>query len=310
MYNVVTVGFWVLPGCQIRFSSPFQHFVQHDDHVEVTYQDAGGADQTLRCSYLVGADGSRSDIRQQLGMRLEGRPNLQHGTVRYVQSEAIKQLLDAHFGSASMVWFANEDRTGAVLVAQDSAGGFQYWNSPLPDEFDGNDWETVKRSLFQVLGTEVAVEPLEGSDIQVRSMVAPRFSDRRVFLAGESAHLISPYGGFGMNTGIGDAANLAWKLAAAVHGWAGSGLLESYDTERVPVVHWIREMTEESSEHVGPTFTEPGMEESGPEGDALRRRIGERIVAESSASWSVTVPSSDWRTAIRRSSCRTALSHR
>jgi hypothetical protein len=167
-----------------------------------------------------------------------------------------------------------------VLIAQDGSGGFQYFNSPVPDDFDGNDWETVRADLFSALGTKVAVEPLEGSDMQIRSMVAPRFSEGRVFLAGESAHLLSVFGGFGMNTGIGDVANLGWKIAAAVRGWAGPALLESYDHERLPVVHWIREMTEESTRHVGPTFTRPGMEEPGPDGDALRKVIAERIVEE------------------------------
>jgi len=101
-----------------------------------------------------------------------------------------------------------------------------------------------------------------------------------VFLAGESAHHISIYGGFGMNTGIGDAANLGWKLNAVIRGWADPRLLDSYSEERVPVVKWIRDLCEESTQHVGPRWAVPGMEEPGPAGDALRRTIGERIVAQ------------------------------
>lgn len=86
-----------------------------------------------------------------------------------------------------------------------------------------------------------------------------------------------------MNTGVGDAADLGWKLAAAVHGWAGPGLLASYDAERIPVVKWIRDLTEESTRHVANTWSRPGMEAPGPEGEAMREEIGREILAVKSA---------------------------
>lgn len=271
-----------LPAAEVRFTSTFQSFDQHDDHVSVVYHDGKGEPHTLRCSYLVGADGSRSHVRRQLGIRMEGRRNIAKGTLWYIRSRAIYEFLAAHVGLTAFHWFVNEDRTGTILVAQDNDGVFQFMDAPLDDDVPADDWELMRERLLRTLGADLPVEPIEGGEFVIHSLVSPRFSEGRVFLAGESAHLISVFGGFGMNTGIEDAANLGWKLTAAVRGWAGPSLLPSYGAEREPVVRWIAELTEESTKHLAPTWSEPGMEESGATGDALRAKIGERILTEKS----------------------------
>jgi hypothetical protein len=169
------------------------------------------------------------------------------------------------------------------LLAQNDDGLYQFFDCPIEEGVDGSDWEVMKARLLRTVGRDVEVEPVEGGGFKVNSVVAPEFHRGRVFLAGESAHHISVFGGFGMNTGIGDAADLGWKLAAAVHGWAGPELLPSYSAERIPVVKWIRDLTEWSTQHVGHTWTQPGMELPGPEGDALREEIGEEILAVKNA---------------------------
>jgi 2-polyprenyl-6-methoxyphenol hydroxylase-like FAD-dependent oxidoreductase len=269
-----------LPAAEIRYSSTFGGFEQDDDAVTVQYRDDSGAERTITAQYLVGADGSSSQVRKQLGIRLEGTPGLAEGAAWFVRSPAIRDLMAEHLGQAAFVWFANEDRTGAILIGQSDDGVFQYTDIPLPPGVDGNDWDAMRARLIRTVGEDVAVEPIEGGHFRINSLVAPRFSDGRVFIAGEAAHHISVFGGFGMNTGMGDAGDLGWKLTAAIHGWAGPGLLRSYDAERIPVVRWIRDLTEESTTHLAPTWTEPGMEQPGPHGDAIRARVGQRILEE------------------------------
>jgi 2-polyprenyl-6-methoxyphenol hydroxylase-like FAD-dependent oxidoreductase len=266
--------------CEVRFSSTFERYVEHDDHVETIYRDADGVEHSLRSRYVVGADGSRSLVRRQLGIRMEGTPRIQHASIWYLQTPQAVEILERRFGSkAAMVWFANEDEGGGIIVLQNGSGHIQYYEALENEDDDGDDWEMIHARLCRNIGAPVDAEVLEGGNLWLHSLVAPKFSAGRVFLAGESAHLISAFGGFGMNTGIGDAADLGWKLTAAVEGWAGDGLLESYSVERVPVVEWIRDLTEESTQHQGTALALSGIEDEGPAGDAIRASAGERIVA-------------------------------
>ena len=268
-----------LPAAELRFETTFERFEQDEDEVTVVCRTPDGQEHSVRSVYLVAADGSRSGVRAQLGIRMEGTQRMAGGTAWYIHSPAIRDLLAEHHGSAVFVWFTNEDRNGVLLIAQDSDGTFQYMDVPLEEGADGDDWELMRARLWKAVGAEVPVEPLEGGAFWINSLVAPRFHSGRVFLAGESAHHISVVGGFGMNTGIGDAADLGWKLTAQIHGWAGPELFASYDAERIPVVRWVRDLTEESTRHLGHT-AQAGMEEPGPVGDALRAKIGAQILEE------------------------------
>ena len=196
---------------------------------------------------------------------MQGCPRLAHFAAWYLRSPELSDLLAAGFGRAAFYWFANEDETGVILMAQDSDGLFQFFDGPLPADADGADWDYMKQRLFSAAGREVAVEIVEPSDFWVNSLVAPTFQSGRVLLAGEACHHVSVFGGFGMNLGIGDAANLGWKLAGTLNGWA-PGLLASYSAERVPVVRWVRDLTEESTRH--------------DEGARIRAEVGRRMAAD------------------------------
>ncbi|HKS84677.1 MAG TPA: FAD-dependent monooxygenase, partial [Pseudolabrys sp.] len=106
------------------------------------------------------------------------------------------------------------------------------------------------------------------------ALVAEGFADRRVLLAGDAVHLFTPTGGFGMNTGIDDADNLSWKLAAMLRGWGGPGLLPSYETERMPVALRNTEAARRLTANIGETDIDPAIEEGTPAGEAARRAAG------------------------------------
>src|SRR6185437_9029914 len=103
------------------------------------------------------------------------------------------------------------------------------------------------------------------------ALVAERFADRRVLLAGDSVHLFTPTGGFGMNTGVDDASNLAWKLAALVQGWGGDRLLGSYEAERLPIAARNTEAARKLAVNIGDTDIQPAIEESSPAGETARQ---------------------------------------
>lgn len=106
------------------------------------------------------------------------------------------------------------------------------------------------------------------------ALVAERYCDRRVLLAGDAVHLFTPTGGFGMNTGIDDAANLAWKLAAVLHGWGGSALLPSYETERMPIALRNTEAARRLTANIGETDVDPAIEQSTSAGETARLMAG------------------------------------
>jgi 2-polyprenyl-6-methoxyphenol hydroxylase-like FAD-dependent oxidoreductase len=198
-------------------------------------QDASGVtatvdDETLRAEYLVGCDGGASTVRRSQGISLEGNYAEGHNLGVYFRAPSL--LERSPYGQASQYWLVNTDARGPVSTVD----GRERWRLSVEypaDQIDHVDPEHVVREAlgqpdlpFEVLG----VRPWAG-----HRLVADSYRRGRVFLAGDSAHLMWPRGGFGLNTGIGDAVDLAWKLAATLHGWGGPRLLDSYDLERRPV---------------------------------------------------------------------------
>lgn len=271
-----------LPLIDVRFEATFTEFSQADDSVTVSYTDAQGELKQVRGQYFVGTDGSRSQVRKQLGIKMAGIANLVYGYSWLFHSPELKKIMLENTGLVAMTWFANEDRSSAMLVPQDSDGNFQYFAAPVDEGFDGNDWEAVRPKMFADIGAEFPTEPISGGELWIHSLCAPRFKEGRVFLAGDAAHLVSPFGGFGMNTAIGDSADLAWKLAAVIQGWGGEKLLDSYCSERRGIVDWIKALCEESTKHVGPAYVREGMEEDSPSGQAIRSELGQIIVSAKS----------------------------
>mgnify|MGYP003604776765 FL=1 len=268
-----------LPLIDIRFEASVTGFEQSADGVSVNYTDAQGAAHQVTGQYLVGADGSRSMVRRELGIKMTGTPKLVYGFSWLVRSPELKQIMADSSGLAAMTWFINPDRSSGILAPQHSDGHFQYFAAPVSEELDGNDWPSVRAKLFADVGKEFAVEPVSGGELWIHSLAAPRYQEGRVFLVGDAAHLVSPFGGFGMNISIGDSADIAWKLAAVIQGWGGDKLLDSYCSERREIFGWIQELCEESTKHTGPAYVREGMEEDSSRGVAIREQLAQEIMA-------------------------------
>jgi len=206
-----------------------KRFLAHSDAGGVTarVRPAGERgerhERTVRASYLVGCDGAGSTVRRQLGIELRGESLL---TLRQALFHCPELFARIPIGKGRHYHFA-DDRS-SFLIVQDDTRHFSL--HAMVDSDSDMPW------LFESLaGMAVAYETVYVGQWTQRLMLADRFRDRRVLLAGDAAHLVIPTGGLGMNTGVGDAIDLAWKLAGTLHGWGGPWLLESYEAERRPI---------------------------------------------------------------------------
>ena len=212
------------PLIEARWGVGFEDFAQDETGVTCTLRVMEtGTTETVHCDFLAGCDGGSSIVREKLGIGLDGKAAVAHRYMIHFQSNA-RDTLQA-FGVA---WHYQTDK--GTLIAQDDK---DTWTLQTRMPADGNpDPEAM---LDAWAGRSFARKILVGNPWFTHLLLAERYQGGRVFLAGDAAHQYIPTGGYGMNTGIGDAVDLGWKLAATVKGWATKGMLESYTRERRPV---------------------------------------------------------------------------
>jgi 2-polyprenyl-6-methoxyphenol hydroxylase-like FAD-dependent oxidoreductase len=265
-----------LPLIDFRFEHQVVDATQDRDGLNLTVETPDGT-VAFAADYLVVAEGSRSHIRREvLNVRMEGKPNLARSFLWHVRSPELAQLWKAT-PMASMTLFYNEDRNADSMVPQSGEDEWAYFCSPVPDGIDGDDWEACRAMLYRAVGVEFEVEPIEGGTFITHSVQAPRFDFGRILLAGDSAHLVSPMGGFGMNLGIGDAADLGWKLAALVQGWGGPMLLPSYTIERGEATRFILDGCERNQAVGARELVLDGIEDADDFGASIRAKVAEDI---------------------------------
>jgi putative polyketide hydroxylase len=216
---------------------------QDADGVTLTAQDVEtGQRRTLRGRYLLGADGAHSRIRELLGIPFDGRGVFSNSITIYFHADLAPQLLGKQL---SVIYINNATLGGFFRMDKDCKSGFLAVNTVGDPKKDPKaaadaaaDISEARLIEFVRAGAGVPDLPVKIDGVarwRATSDVARRFREGRVFLAGDAAHLMPPNGGFGGNTGIHDAHNLAWKLALVLKGIAGPDLLETYETERKPV---------------------------------------------------------------------------
>jgi 2-polyprenyl-6-methoxyphenol hydroxylase-like FAD-dependent oxidoreductase len=224
---VLRDAIWDHPLVDARWGVAFEDFAQDEQGVSAILRTVEtGATETVRCDFLVGCDGGSSIVRERLGIGLEGRAAVAQRYMIHFRSDA-REVLQA-FGIA---WHYQTAR--GTLIAQDDKDTWTLQTRP-PPEVDVANLDP-QRVLEAWVGRPFAHEILVANTWFTHLLLAERYRSGRVFLAGDSAHQYIPTGGYGMNTGIGDAVDLGWKLAATLKGFAGPGLLASYERERRPV---------------------------------------------------------------------------
>jgi len=213
-----------LPSISVRYGCEFLSFAQ--DAAGVTAQvRSGGATETIRSAYLAGCDGGGSAVRKQLGIRLRGEGNLLELRQALFRCDELFDKIPIGKGPGHGRHYHVADDRATFLIMQDST---RHWTLHAVVERD-----TDMPALFErTVAIPVRYEMLSCAPWRMNLLLAESYGRDRVFLAGDAVHLVVPTGGLGMNTGVGDAIGLSWKLAATLQGWGGPNLLRSYEIER------------------------------------------------------------------------------
>ena len=226
-------------GLGVEWNTELVGLAQDSDHVTATLKNADGTRSEVRVPWLAGCDGARSTVRELNGIAFEGAPYQHVFFVADVQmtGSMVPELLNVY------LW-----RSGFHLVFP--MRGTDHWRivGILPPQLRGRDnltFEETIPTLRHEVGTELSFQACNWfSTYRIHHRRAARFHDGRCFLLGDAAHVHSPVGGQGMNTGLQDAYNLAWKLALVVSGRAAAALVHSYEDERLPVANHLLKRTD------------------------------------------------------------------
>jgi 2-polyprenyl-6-methoxyphenol hydroxylase-like FAD-dependent oxidoreductase len=225
------------PGITMRFGWTVDTLTENRDGVTLRASRAGGQTEEHRASYVVGCDGSRSTVRKALGIRYEGEDHLMNVFMggEFVSIHmSIPGFYEALGPRKAWMYLTINPDTRIVIITLDGAGQFMMHKRRSPSEVVDEDG--IRRKIRKAIGADIPVTIVSQRAWHAGGyLVAERFQGGRMVLAGDAAHLFTPTGGFGLNTGIDDCANLAWKLAAVLQGWGGDKLLGSYEIERKPI---------------------------------------------------------------------------
>ena len=266
-----------LSGVAIRFETEFVSLTQAANGVTAQLRDTrNGRMATVRSRYLIGADGARSSVRDAIGATMigEGAFSRNFSIIFRAPNLAARQI----HGPAIMYWMVNEEMP-SLLGPMDEEGLWTFMVTKLPDNTDPATIDAVDL-IRRGTGLRDLVIEIVGTDLWVaHRLIADRYARGRVYLAGDACHLHPPFGGFGMNMGIGDAVDLGWKIAACLGGWGGDDLLASYEIERRPVHERTIAEAVHNFGHTGSQILRPDLEAPGVVGEATRREVADLIEA-------------------------------
>jgi len=237
---------------QHRFEPILAAAVAATEDVQIHYghqwegadQDAGGvrsrirdlaSDQCyeIRSRYLIAADGAGSRVRKQLGIEMEGPPRIES----FLMIHFAASLRDFVRDRPGVLHWILDPEVGGTLVAHDIDREWVYMHGFDPEKETEADYDDARcrELVWRAIGEQTPIEILHAGSWHMSAQVAPRLREGRIFLAGDAAHRFPPTGGLGLNSGIQDVHGLVWKLGALEDGWASDALLDTYESERVPV---------------------------------------------------------------------------
>ncbi|MCU1421812.1 MAG: monooxygenase FAD-binding protein, partial [Microbacteriaceae bacterium] len=244
---------------------------EHEGSVTVTVEGASGDIRTIDAGYVVGADGPRSVVRKALGAEYVGAPAGRPNLNIVFRSRQLRALIP--HGPALHYWVLNHVSPG-VIGPLDLDDLWWAISTGRPDDDADNDPVAIVRALA---GADIDVETVETDPWQARSLITSSYGRGRTYLVGDSAHQNPPWGGHGFNTGIGDAVNLGWKLAAVVNGWAPRELLDSYEPERRAVSELTIRVAGQNTRTLPSDFNVPELLGTAEEFAVAREQVAARV---------------------------------
>jgi 2-polyprenyl-6-methoxyphenol hydroxylase and related FAD-dependent oxidoreductases len=262
-----------LPQVALLNETRFESLEQDDSGVTIVVTDAtGGGARTLRGTFLLGADGSRSAVRKIIDATLQGDPVLMQVQSTCIRAPRLYELME---GERAWCYYTYNTRRNGHVFTVDGAGTFLIHNHLSGDEYATG---TVDRdaSIRDILGVDddFEYEILSEEDWTARRLVVDKLREGRVFIAGDAAHLWVPYAGFGMNAGIADALNLTWLIGACLRGWAGIGILDAYEAERLPITEQVSRFAMSHQRKVSRDRIPAEIEERSSAGAEARLELG------------------------------------
>jgi 2-polyprenyl-6-methoxyphenol hydroxylase-like FAD-dependent oxidoreductase len=213
-----------IPNLAVKFGHELLSYTEDPGGVAAQIKKTDGETIAIRSRYMVGCDGGSSVVRKQLGFKMQGEPHLLEMRQALFHCPELYDKVRAprarHYHRIDDHW--------TLMIVQDSRKHFTLHALVEKDEDMAQLFETI-------VGTPVKYEMLHCAKWVQRLLLAEHYQQGHVFIAGDAAHLVIPTGGLGMNTGVGDAIDISWKLAATLRGWGGPMLLQSYEAERRPI---------------------------------------------------------------------------
>jgi len=254
-----------IPNVAVRFGCELVSFTQDANCVSAIVQSDGAGDETIRAAYLVGCDGGSSTVRRQLGIPLQGEGNIARLRQALFRCDDLYERIPMGKGRH---YHIAEGPLFPFLILQDST---RHWTLHAAAASDAEMAEIFKKSVDMPVGFEM----LSVNEWTQHLLYAERYGEGRAFIAGDAAHLVIPTGGLGMNTGVGDAVDLSWKLAATLAGWGGPQLLPSFEAERRPI--GLRNVKASRAAMAGRqgwrAAYQPNIKDNTPEGRATRAKM-------------------------------------
>jgi len=257
--------------CQLCLGWSLHALRQQDDGVLATLANEQGEQRQVTAIYALGCDGARSAVRAAMGVRYEGtsdsRPNF--GIVFRAPGLAEQQP----HGPAVHYWVLNPACPGLLGRMDLEDQGWLIANGVSAEVGEADPLALIRG----LIGAEIEAEVLGTDPWTARMLLADHYRNERIFLAGDAAHLNPPWGGHGFNTGIGDAVNIGWKLAAVLDGWGGSRLLASYEAERRPIAERTIREAAANMRVLAPELSNVELGAQGAIGEQARREAAEVI---------------------------------
>jgi putative polyketide hydroxylase len=254
------------PPARLRFNTEMVAVEQDADGVTATLIDRiGGGETTVRAQYLIAADGAQSRVRRLVASEMIGREGV-YDSVNILFKADLRRWVEDRPAALYFVEQPDLRATFLTINAHDRWGflihSLKQYGYTQADFTPERCIDLIRRGVGK---PDLPVEILGVSYWEASAIVADRYRNRRLFLAGDAAHEMPPTGGFGMNTGVQDVQNLVWKLAAVLKGQAGEGLLDTYEAERRPLATMTTRASLENSLSMGRTARQDGAKLARPE---------------------------------------------
>lgn len=265
-----------LPNVEKLYGYDALEVSQDEDSVQVLVRSRNGEERTLTGSYVVGGDGGRSIVRRAFGFEMIGKTAISQNVQVLFESKDLYKALNLE--PAMQYWCLNDEFPGFVQTTSPD-GEFILSLHKLQD-VNAFTLEQAEHAVKVAIGADVPFRIIGLDPWVIHARIADSYRRGRAFVVGDAARQHSTYGAHGMNIGLSDAADIGWKLAAVIQGWAPEALLDTFTAERRPIGVGVLEQATRSFSKSAVDLVVPGIADPGPEGDAVRTALSAVILKE------------------------------